>query len=159
MRELRDGGVDASLAIVGQKAWHYESDFRLVEELGMTDRIRYLGYVAQCDMPALYSGAAAFVFPSLYEGFGLPVLEAMACGAPVLTSNVSATAEVAGDAALLVDPLSEPGIAEGVRRLLQDEDLRAELRGRGLARASTFSWHRAAGETRAVYERVLATVP
>jgi glycosyltransferase involved in cell wall biosynthesis len=108
-------------------------------------------------MPALYSGATVFVFPSLYEGFGLPVLEAMACGVPVVTSNVSATAEVAGDAAMLVDPLSEGYIAEGMRRLLRDEDLRSELRERGLARASTFSWRRAADETVAVYERALAS--
>ncbi|MEX2227527.1 MAG: glycosyltransferase family 1 protein [Dehalococcoidia bacterium] len=155
MRELRDDGVDARLAIVGQKAWRYEADFRLIEDIGMTDRIRYLGYVPEADLPALHSAATAFVFPSLYEGFGLPVLEAMACGAPVLTSNVSATAEIAGDAALLVDPLSQDDIREGLRRLLTDAHLRTELGQRGRERAAEFSWRRAADETHAVYERVL----
>jgi glycosyltransferase involved in cell wall biosynthesis len=156
MRDLRDDGVDATLAIVGQRAWRYEDDFRLISELGMVDRIRYLGYVRPEHLPALHSAATAFVFPSLYEGFGLPVLEAMACGAPVLTSNVSATAEVAGDAALLVDPLSEDDIREGMRRLLADAHLRAELAERGAERARAFSWRRAADETHAVYERTVS---
>jgi glycosyltransferase involved in cell wall biosynthesis len=156
MRELRDDGVDAALAIVGQRAWRYEEDFRLISELGMVDRIRYLGYVQKDHLPALHSAATAFVFPSLYEGFGLPVLEAMACGAPVLTSNVSATAEVAGDAALLVDPQSRDEIREGMRRLLADAQLRRELARRGIERADAFSWRRAADETHAVYERLAA---
>jgi glycosyltransferase involved in cell wall biosynthesis len=156
MRELRDSGVDAVLAIVGQKAWHYDQDFRLIEDLGMTDRIRYLGYVNDVDLPSLYSAAHAFAFPSLYEGFGLPVLEAMACGAPVLTSNVSATAEVAGDAAMLVDPTSQEEIRQGLRTLLTDAHLRAELGQRGIDRAGAFSWSRAADETHDVYERVLS---
>jgi glycosyltransferase involved in cell wall biosynthesis len=155
MRELRNSGVDATLAIVGQPAWRFESDFRLIEHLGMTDRIRYLGYVQQDHLPALHSAATAFAFPSLYEGFGLPVLEAMACGAPVLTSGISATAEVAGDAALLVDPLSQDEILEGLRRLIQDDALRADLTRRGAERARQFSWRRAADETHAVYERAL----
>lgn len=159
MRALRDEGVEATLAIVGQRAWRYTRDFRLIEELGLTDRIRYLGYVEQSDLPALYSAARAFAFPSLYEGFGLPVLEAMACGTPVLTSRVSATAEVASDAALLVDPLSTEEIGDALRRLLADADLRAELRQRGIERAHDFSWARAADETHAVYERVAKQRP
>jgi len=154
MRALRDEGVEVTLAIVGQRGWRYTRDFRLIEELGMTDRIRYLGYVEQSDLAALYSAARAFTFPSLYEGFGLPVLEAMACGTPVLTSRVSATAEVAGDAALLVDPLSVEEIGGALRRLLSDADLCAELRQRGIERAHDFSWARAADETHAAYERV-----
>jgi glycosyltransferase involved in cell wall biosynthesis len=159
MRDLRDERVDATLAIAGQKAWQYDADFRLIEALGMTDRIRYLGYVKQDDLPALYSAATAFAFPSLYEGFGLPVLEAMACGTPVLTSNVSATAEVAGDAALLVDPLSQDSIRDSLRRFLADAHLRMDLGQRGVERARDFTWHRAAGETRAVYERVMSDRP
>jgi glycosyltransferase involved in cell wall biosynthesis len=155
MRELRDDGIDATLAIVGQRAWRYEDDFRLISELGMVDRIRYLGYVRQDHLPALHSAATAFVFPSLYEGFGLPVLEAMACGAPVLTSNVSATGEVAGDAALLVDPQSQDEIREGMRRLLADAQLRGDLAQRGIERARAFSWQRAADETHEVYERAV----
>jgi glycosyltransferase involved in cell wall biosynthesis len=154
MGDLRDAGIDATLALVGQRAWQYERDFRLIEELGLVDRIRYLGYVQQSDLPALHSGANAFVFPSLYEGFGLPVLEAMACGAPVLTSNVSATAEVAGDAALLVDPHSQDAIRDAMRALLLEESLRGDYAQRGLRRAREFSWRRAADETHEVYAQV-----
>lgn len=157
LRELRDEGVEAALAIVGQRAWLYEQDFRLIEELEMTDRVRYLGYVQQEHLPALHSAAIGFVFPSLHEGFGLPVLEAMACGAPVLTSNVSATAEVASDAALLVDPLSQPAIRDGLRTLISDTTARAELRRNGIERARAFNWRRAADETHAVYASVLGT--
>jgi glycosyltransferase involved in cell wall biosynthesis len=142
---------------VGQRAWQYNDDFRLIEDLGLVDRVRYLGYVQQSDLPALHSAATAFVFPSLYEGFGLPVLEAMACGTPVLTSNVSATAEVAGDAALLVDPLSVAAIRDAMRSLLLEQSLRDDYAQRGLKRARDFSWRRAADETHAVYTRIAGT--
>ena len=125
----------------------------------MRDRVRYLGYVSDADLPALYSAADAFAFPSLHEGFGLPVIEAMACGVPVLTSNISATAEVARDAAVLVDPLSVEAIRDGLRLLLEDTDLRTDLLTRGLARAAEFSWRRAADETHDVYARVAARQP
>ncbi len=108
------------------------------------------------DLPPLYSGAALLAYPSLYEGFGLPVLEAMACGTPVVASSTSATAEVAGDAALLVDPLDVDGLATAMRRLLSDETLQAGLRSRGLERAAGYSWQRTARETLAVYESLLA---
>jgi glycosyltransferase involved in cell wall biosynthesis len=156
VRALRDEGVDARLVVVGQRAWKYESDLALVEELGMGDRVIFPGYVRAEDLPALYGAATAFAFPSLYEGFGLPVIEAMACGAPVLTSDRSATAEVAGDAALLVDPHSVDAIRDGLRRLLADADLRADLSRRGLLRATHFSWRRAADETYAVYARAVS---
>jgi glycosyltransferase involved in cell wall biosynthesis len=156
MRQLRDSGIDATLVVVGQPAWSYESELALIDELGMRDRVILPGYVRQEDLPALYNAATAFAFPSLYEGFGLPLIEAMACGVPALASNVSATAEVAGDAALLVDPLSVDEIREALRRLLTDAGLRDELSRRGRARAANFSWRRAADETHAVYERALA---
>jgi len=105
-------------------------------------------------LPVVYSLAAVFVYPSLYEGFGLPVLEAMQCGVPVLTSNVSSLPEVAGDAALLVTPTEVDDIAYGLRRLLEDAELRAELRARGYQRAREFSWERCARETLAVYKNV-----
>ncbi len=154
MRQLRDEDIDYALLVIGQKAWDYEREFRLVNELGMRDRVVFAGYVPQADMPALYSGATAFACPSLYEGFGLPVLEAMACGAPTLTSNVSATAEVAGDAAILVDPFSISAIRDGLRQMLTDEALRTRLSEAGRSRAAQFSWDRAADETHAVYQRV-----
>ena len=156
MRQLRDEGIDHPLAVVGQRAWGYEGDLALIDELGMADRVVLPGYVNAEHLPALYAGAEVFAFPSLYEGFGLPVIEAMACGVPVLTSRVSATAEVAGDAALLVDPQSVDAIRDGLRQLLVDRDLRAEYARRGIERAAQFGWERAADETRAVYHRVVS---
>mgnify|MGYP000966133241 FL=1 len=109
--------------------------------------MRFTGYVPDADVPALLSGALAFVFPSLYEGFGMPVLEAMACGAPVLAANTSSLPEVAGDAALLVNPEDVAAITAGMARLLNDAALRADLRARGLARAAQFTWQRSAAAT------------
>ncbi|MBI3667302.1 MAG: glycosyltransferase family 4 protein [Acidobacteria bacterium] len=121
------------------------------------ERIRVLGYVPRPDIERLYRLASALAFPSLDEGFGLPVLEAMSAGLPVVTSNRSATAEVAGEAALLVDPTDTAQIVEGLRRVLGDEILRSELVRKGLERAAQFSWTRAAAETLAVYRRLLKT--
>lgn len=154
-RAVRSGG-DAGpaawplLAIAGRRGWLTETIERRAAQLGIADRVRFLGYVPDADLPALLSGATAFLFPSLYEGFGMPVLEAMACGTPVLTSSTSALPEVAGDAALLVDPGDTDAIADAIARLAADPGLRAELRGRGLARAAQFTWERCARETRAV---------
>ena len=105
------------------------------------------GYVSAGDLPALYSGALAFAFPSLYEGFGMPALEAMACGTPVVASNVSSLPEVVGDAGLLVDPTDEDALAGALERIAGDPALRARLRELGLARARLFSWERCAAET------------
>lgn len=156
MRALRDEGLEHALVIAGQRGWRYEREIALIDALRMRDAVVLPGYVAEDDLPALYAGAAVFAFPSLCEGFGLPVLEAMACGTPVLTSNVSATAEVAGEAALLVDPRSQDEITAGLRRLLREDALWAEMRRRGLARAGEYSWRRAADETHAVYAQTLA---
>jgi glycosyltransferase involved in cell wall biosynthesis len=154
MHALRREGIDRMLLVAGQKAWKHEGDRALVEELGMDDRVVFAGYVPDDDLPALYSACDVFAFPSLYEGFGVPVLEAMACGAPVLTSNASATAEVAGDAALLVDPMSVDSICDGLKRLLTDPGLRDSYVRRGLERDAQFSWRRAADETYDVYTQV-----
>ena len=112
-----------------------------------SERVKVLGYVADEHLAPLYSGAAAFAYPSLLEGFGLPVLEAMACGTPVVTSNVTSLPEVAGEAAVLVDPFDVDAIAEGVTRVLEDRTLQEELRRKGLERAGQFTWERAAEET------------
>lgn len=135
------------LVIAGKRGWLTEAIERRAAELGVAGRVVFTGYVADDDVPALLGGALAFVFPSLYEGFGMPVLEAMACGAPVLTSNTSSLPEVAGDAALLVDPADTAAIAAGMARLLREPDLRASLRARGLARAAEFTWQRCAADT------------
>jgi glycosyltransferase involved in cell wall biosynthesis len=120
----------------------------------LADHVIELGHVEDKILPALYSAAEAFVFPSLHEGFGLPVLEAMACGTPVLTSNTSALPEIAGDAALLVDPTSVDAIAEGLVRILTDNCLRNRLIEAGKTRASKFTWQAAAAQTMRAYERM-----
>lgn len=144
------------LVIAGHHDPRYPEAEELAQARGLTDSILFRHNVADTDMPALYSGAEAFVFPSYYEGFGLPPLEAMACGTPVLCASASSLPEVVGTAALLFDPMRVEEIADGIRRLLQDGALRAQLRAAGLQRASLFSWERAARETLTVYEAVSA---
>lgn len=145
---------DVPLVIVGKKGWMYDAIFAELTALGLAERVVFTGYVPEEDLPRLYGGARAFVYPSLYEGFGLPVLEAMQCGAPVVTTDISSMPEVAGDAALLVKPDDVDGLAEALTRVLSDDALAADLKQRGLARAALFSWERCARETRAVYEEV-----
>jgi glycosyltransferase involved in cell wall biosynthesis len=122
-----------------------------IERLGLQDSVRVQGYVPDADLPAIYNLAKALAFPSLYEGFGLPILEAMACGTPVLTSDCSSLPEVAGDAAVLVDPCSQESLSEGLHRILRDAQLREQLRAAGFKRAAQFSWSRAAEETSRLY--------
>ncbi len=142
------------LVIVGKRGWLAEDFYAALEASPAREGVLFTGYIADGDLPALYSGATAFTFPSLYEGFGLPPLEAMACGAPVLCANTSSLPEVVGDAALTVDPTSVDAIRDGLRRLLSDAELRADLRTRGIARAAQFSWERAARETLALYRSI-----
>ncbi len=148
---------DLVLVLAGQRGWLAEPIYQRVEALGLAGRVLFPGFVADDDLPALLSGALAFVFPSLYEGFGIPVLEAQACGTPVLASNTSSLPEVAGDGALLVDPLDTASIADGLRRLLTEPELRGRLREAGYANVTRFSWDRCAVETLAVLERVGAS--
>ncbi|MFQ5343414.1 MAG: glycosyltransferase family 4 protein [Anaerolineae bacterium] len=143
------------LVFAGKPGW-LASDL-LARATAMGDRVRLLGHVTQTDLPALISGARALAMPSLYEGFGFPVLEAMACGTPVVASNVSSLPEVAGDAALLVDPHDTNALADALAHILTDEDLRAELRRRGLQRARQFTWQRAAQQTLTILESVAGT--
>jgi glycosyltransferase involved in cell wall biosynthesis len=152
---LRQWSARWKLVIAGGRKWKFSPIFEAVERLGLEAQVHFTGYVADEDLPALYNGADLFVFPSLYEGFGLPVLEAMACGTPVVTSNTSSLPEVTGEAALLVDPYDVAAISTAMRRVLTDPELARGLRERGLARAAQFSWERTARETVAVYERVL----
>lgn len=140
--------------IVGKRGWLADDFYTALEASPARKGVIFTGYVLDSDLPLLYAGAAAFVFPSLYEGFGLPPLEALACGAPVLCSNTSSLPEVVGDAALTVTPTDVDALREGLRRLLQDAELRAELREKGLQRAAAFSWERAAAETLQLYRRL-----
>ena len=142
------------LVLVGKKGWLYDDLFARVEALGLNDRVVFTGYIADDDKAPLLSGALALVYPSLYEGFGLPVLEAMACGIPVLTSNASSLPEVAGSAALLVDPLDVDAIADAMSRLINDVDLRNMLVEKGYAQIAEFSWAKAAHEILQVLESV-----
>jgi glycosyltransferase involved in cell wall biosynthesis len=148
----RQKGVQ--LVIAGGTGWLNTEIYLTVRRLGLETQVHFIGYVEENDLPVVYSLATIFVYPSLYEGFGLPVLEAMQCGVPVLTSNVSSLPEVAGNATLLVTPTEVEDIAYGLRRLLEDADLRSELRTRGYQRAQEFSWERCARETLAVYKNV-----
>ncbi|HOW97359.1 MAG TPA: glycosyltransferase family 1 protein [Kiritimatiellia bacterium] len=132
--------VPHNFVVTAGKSWKDRAVFRAVERLGLRDRFRRLGAVPAADLPALYRAADAFVYVSLYEGFGLPILEAMSCGCPVLTSRASAMPEAAGDAALLVDPADVGAIAEGLERILKDRALADGLRVRGARRAAEFTW-------------------
>jgi glycosyltransferase involved in cell wall biosynthesis len=142
------------LVLAGQKGWLYDDILAQVRKLGLSDRVVLTGYVPDADLPALLSGALAFVFPSLYEGFGLPLLEAMACGTPAICSDASSLPEVAGDAALLVDPTDTEALADALARLVVDEGLRRELVERGFRQMQRFSWRRCAEETLRVLEEV-----
>jgi glycosyltransferase involved in cell wall biosynthesis len=141
------------LVIVGADGWGSDEVARHIEKLQRAGRLSYLGYVPDDARPALINGARSFVYPSLYEGFGLPVLEAMACGVPVLASDVSSLPEVVGDAGVLVDPCDVDAIAGGMVRLWQDEALRHGLSRRGLERARGFSWEKTASQTLSAYAR------
>ncbi|CAG0936783.1 mannosyl-N-acetyl-alpha-D-glucosaminyl-diphospho-ditrans,octacis-undecaprenol 3-alpha-mannosyltransferase / alpha-1,3-rhamnosyltransferase [Thermoflexales bacterium] len=151
--EIRDRGSGMGLVIAGHWDERYPQAKDLVGQLSLKDRVRFIGPVQDDDLPALYSGAEVFVFPSEYEGFGLPVLEAMACGAPVVCSNRSSLPEVAGDAALLCNPQNSEALTDAIERALIDRDLRATLQQRGLARAAQFSWEQTARQTLAIYKQ------
>jgi glycosyltransferase involved in cell wall biosynthesis len=142
------------LVVAGAQGWLNGDISRIVADLGLEERVKFLGYVKEADLRVLYSVAKLFVYPSFYEGFGLPPLEAMACGAPVITSNTSALPEVVGDAALLIDPHSSEALCQAMRTVLADGDMRSQMRRKSLDRAQLFSWERAARETLAVYQEV-----
>ena len=140
------------LVLVGFKRWKFQKDFALVDRLSLHDRILCTGFIPDEDIPALYNLADVFVFPSLYEGFGMPVLEAMACGCPVITSKTGCSPEVAGGAALLIDPYHPDEIAESIRRVLTERALREQLIRKGLQRVQQFSWENTARATLALFE-------
>ena len=144
---------DVQLVVAGGRGWLEGPIYAAVESLGLRERVKFIGFAADDDLPALYTAVRCLAFPSLYEGFGLPILEAMACGTPVLTSNVSSLVEVAGDAAVLVDPLSEESLGDGLVRTLSDEALRERLISDGIRQAASFTWARSARQLRDVYQR------
>jgi glycosyltransferase involved in cell wall biosynthesis len=143
------------LVLAGAGSWGHGPIYEMVKEAGIERRVRFTGYVPEAVLPDLYGGARCFVYPSLYEGFGHAVLEALACGAPVVASNRTSIPEVAGDAAILVDPTNVAALAEAMSRVLGNKAERDALRARALGQAARFSWERTARETRRVYESVL----
>jgi len=153
--QLRNEGEQRPLVMVGRPRLSKNPLFKQIEELGLHSQVIFPGYVSAKELPVFYSAADLFVFPSLYEGFGLPPLEAMACGAPVIASNNSSLPEVIGDAGLLVDSRRVDAIADGMRRVLADPALRADLRERGLRRASILTWENTARQTAELYLQLL----
>jgi glycosyltransferase involved in cell wall biosynthesis len=143
------------LVLAGSHTGGFRKVRGAVQKAGLSGQVLFPGFIPAEDLPAVYSAATLFVFPSLYEGFGLPPLEAMACGTPCVVSNSSSLPEVTGSAAMLFNPTSLEGLEQGILRVLTDEALREELRREGLRQAALFSWDRAAQETLAVYRGVL----
>jgi glycosyltransferase involved in cell wall biosynthesis len=154
-RLRRTRAVPHDLVLVGQRGWKWEQIFAAVEQLDLAGAVHFLDYVPGRRLPALYNLADALVYPSLYEGFGLPVIEAMASGLPVVTAPSGALPEVAGEAAQMVDPTDVESIAAGIRLVLTDRHLHASLRARGLAWATRFSWSKTAELTRQLYCQVV----
>ncbi len=151
---------DVDLVLAGFKRWSFEKEMAPIEELGLRDRVRYVGYVADEDLAALYSAAEVLALPSWYEGFGIPIVEAMACGCPVVTSGGNhAAPEVAGDAAVLVDPASPESIGNGLAKVLDDPALRAELVARGLVRGPQFDWETTGRRTQEVIHNLVINPP
>ena len=156
LAQLRAKGLDIHLVIAGGKGWLDNPIYAAIAETHMENFVHFIGFAADEDLPALYKNAVCLAFPSLYEGFGLPILEAMACGVPVLTSNISSLPEVAGDAAIMVDPYDLDTITNGLERLVLDTDLRASLIQKGLARAREFTWEKSARQLLGIYQDLLA---
>ncbi len=157
LRTARPASRPPQLVIAGKRGWLDDEVFRAAQQDGLSESVKFIGYVPEEDLPALYSGAMCFVYPSYFEGFGLPVLEAMQCGAPVIAGNQTSLPEVAGDAALFFDPFDTGALGEAIARVLDHPDYRADLRVRGLKRAAEFSWIATARLTMKAYERAAAS--
>ncbi len=155
LRNKRGPGKLPKLVLVGKCAWLYDETLRSIEEGKMKDSVILTGYVPQSDLPALYSGSVCFVYPSYFEGFGLPPLEAMKCGTPVIAGNRTSLPEVVGDAGILVDPFDVSAIAAAIERIVDDSDFRHQLSVKGLARSRIFDWRETARRTLNVYEQVV----
>ena len=155
LQRLRDAGLTVPLLVVGGKGWLYDDFFRRLEGLEVRDAVFFPGYVPSADLPLLYSAAKLAVMSSVYEGFGLPVLEAMACGTPVVSSNSSSLPEFGGQAARYFDPYDVDAMAVTIERVWAGDDLRAEMGRQGLIQAAKFSWGRAAEETLQIYDAML----
>ncbi|HEY2963165.1 MAG TPA: glycosyltransferase family 1 protein, partial [Pyrinomonadaceae bacterium] len=154
LRDRHPGDRFPKLVLVGKCAWLYDETLRALDETGVRESVVLTGYVPEKDLPALYSGALCFVYPSYFEGFGLPPLEAMKCGAPVVVGNATSLPEVVADAGLKVDPFDVSAIATAIERLINNSELRKELSVKGSRRAEMFDWRETARQTLKVYEQV-----
>ncbi len=154
-KNLVDKGVRIPLVIAGKFGWGYDEVLRTVESLGLKDRVHFPGYIAQQDLPLVYNQASLFVYPTLYEGFGLPALEAMACGVPIVTTAISSLPEIVGEAGVLVPPDNLEALSQAMSIVLTDLSLREHLAEVGPERAAQFTWNRTAQETLQVYKQVL----
>ncbi len=154
MLRTQQSGFQLQLVIVGRQLWLYKEVLREIKQQNFAADVIVTGYASDEDLPALYRSAVALVYPSLFEGFGLPPLEAMACGTPVITSNSSSLPEVVGNAALLVNPYKEADLAQAMWKLTNDATLRVQLRQAGIQQAKQFTWHAAAEKTLAIYRAI-----
>jgi glycosyltransferase involved in cell wall biosynthesis len=153
LHDAKPEGKLPKLVLAGKCAWLYDETLRAIKDLGLSDSVILPGYVPESDLPALYSGALCFIYPSYFEGFGLPPLEAMQCGVPVIVGNRTSLPEVVGDAAILVDPFDVNSLAAAIEKVISDSDLRARLSVKGLARSKLFNWRETARQTLAVYRK------
>ena len=149
--QIAENNKTLQLVMAGQRGWLAQELLKEIRESSLADRIKLTGYLNDEDLRALYSSCRVFVYPSIYEGFGLPPLEAMACGAPVIASRIKAIEEVCGESAMLLEPRSVNSLATSLNKILNDKNFRAELVSAGRKRAARFSWKRTAELTRAVY--------
>ena len=148
-------GIEENLVITGKRGWYYDGLLRLVEDFNLGKKVKFTGYVEEGDLSALYAGAKAFVFPSLYEGFGLPPLEAMACGTPVISSSTSSLPEVIGQAGILLPPKDERLWAKNILKVIKDKSLARTFRELGLRQAKKFTWATTARKTVEVYQEAM----
>ena len=158
LRRGNPKGKLPKLVLVGKCAWLYDETLRVIKELELSDSVIVTGYVPEGDLPALYSGAVCFVYPSYFEGFGLPPLEAMRCGAPVIAGDRTSLPEVVGAAGLLVDPFDIDALAAAIEKVINDSNLRAELSLKGLERAKLFDWRETARQTLQIYHKAAGVV-
>ena len=152
--QLKKKGIKHKLVLIGGKGWKYNEIFHTIDKLNLKEEVLFMGYVPDEDLVKFYNTADLFVYPSIYEGFGLPPLEAMACGCPVVTSNSSSLPEVVGDAGIMVDPYNSDDLADKIYEILNNRNLRAKLCNKSLKRAKMFNWEKTARETWKVYEEV-----
>jgi len=151
----KNGTFDYELVIAGSTGWRNKNIFVLIEKLGLKNDVMFLGYVPEDDLPVIYNLAEFFVYPSFFEGFGMPVLEAMACGCPVISSNTSSLPEVIGEAGIMIDPNNIEDLKDAMIRMTQDHSLKNEMREKGIKRAKLFSWDKCARETLEVYRKAV----